>query len=64
MHSGLLNSNSKQSLGFAEVEKCAEEIKQHNPVQQKLADIAIVFDYKSDWAWKIQPHAADFEYLI
>ncbi|MXN66904.1 beta-galactosidase [Stappia sp. GBMRC 2046] len=27
------------------------------------ADVTLVFDYESDWAWRIQPQGADFSYL-
>jgi beta-galactosidase len=28
-----------------------------------LADVAIVFDYASAWAWEIQPQGREFDYF-
>ncbi len=32
-------------------------------VSLQRADVALVFDYESDWAWSIQPQGKDFRYL-
>jgi beta-galactosidase len=63
MHAGLLRPDSAEAEGFAEVKKVAEEIAALDlPVGGK-AEVAIVFDYASAWAWEIQPQGREFDYF-
>jgi beta-galactosidase len=63
MHAGLLRPDSVEAEGFAEARQVAEEIAALDlPVGGK-ADVAIVFDYASAWAWDIQPQGQEFDYF-
>jgi beta-galactosidase len=63
MHAGLLRPDSVEAEGFAEARQVAEEIAALDlPVGGK-ADVAIVFDYASAWAWEIQPQGQEFDYF-
>lgn len=65
MHAGLLRPDSMEAEGFAEAARVAAELKAlgadcGNP---GTADVAIVFDYPSAWAWEIQPQGREFDYF-
>lgn len=63
MHAGLYTPNNDPALGLAEVKAVAEEIQQMPDVGTAKAQVALVFDYESDWAWQVQPQGASFNYF-
>jgi beta-galactosidase len=63
MHAGLLTPDSRAAPGLAEARQTADELKAIGPVHQKQAQVAILFDYASDWAWTTQPQGAGFDYF-
>lgn len=63
MHAGLLRPDNKPATGFAEIESIDRELKQLSLETHKLADVAIVFDYPSNWAWEVQPQGQSFTYF-
>ena len=64
MHEGLLLPDSSPNQAFHEVAQVSHELTIINAeVATKRAPIALVFDYESDWAWKIEPQGQDFSYF-
>ena len=63
MHAGLLRSDSIETPFFAEAKQVAEELKVLGDLQGRPADVAIMFDYESCWAWETQPQGASFDYF-
>ncbi len=63
MHAGLLRPDSQNAPAQIEVQKLAEEIEKIGEISTVSADIAIVFDYESQWAWEIQPQGRGFDYF-
>ncbi|MGN6549226.1 MAG: beta-galactosidase [Pararhizobium sp.] len=65
MHAGLLRPDSVEAEGFAEAGRVAEELKLVGAdlSANAPADVAIVFDYPSAWAWSIQPQGREFDYF-
>ena len=63
MHAGLLRPDSAPAPGLAEAALVAQEIAQAQEVEQTPADVALIFDYESAWAWDTQPQGADFDYF-
>ncbi len=64
MHEALLLPNSEPNEAYHVVSDVAKELATLGAaVQTGLADVALVFDYESEWAWKIQPQGKDFSYL-
>lgn len=63
MHAGLLRPDSAEAEGFAEARQAAEEIGRLDLPESTQADVAIVFDYESAWAWEIQPQGSEFDYF-
>ncbi|MEM6656885.1 MAG: beta-galactosidase [Pseudomonadota bacterium] len=63
MHAGLLTSDNRSAPGLAEARQTADDLAALGPVQQERAQVAIVFDYASDWAWSTQPQGAGFDYF-
>jgi beta-galactosidase len=63
MHSGLLRSDGVEAEGFQEAQKTFEDINKIEWPALTKSKIAIVFDYSSAWAWKIQPQGAEFDYF-
>ncbi len=61
MHAGLLRPDSSESLSFKEVEQALTDIKQLGDVQASQAEVALVFDYESCWAWETQPQGQGFD---
>lgn len=63
MHTGLLRPDSSHDAAVAEVSSVAADIASLGTFEEvSQAPVAIVFDYPSDWAWRIQPQGADFNY--
>jgi beta-galactosidase len=66
MHAGLLRPDSVEAQGFHEAAQVACEL---GALDGELgaaagrADVAIVFDYPSAWAWEIQPQGREFDYF-
>ncbi|KUJ81264.1 beta-galactosidase [Ruegeria profundi] len=63
MHAGLLTPNDKPAPALSEVRQTADDLAQLGTVTQTRADVAILFDYASDWAWQTQPQGAGFNYF-
>ncbi|MCA0928370.1 beta-galactosidase [Ruegeria profundi] len=63
MHAGLLTPNDKPAPALSEVRQTADDLAQLGPITQSRADVAILFDYASDWAWQTQPQGAGFNYF-
>lgn len=64
MHEALLLPNSEPNEAFHVVSDVAKELAALDAaVETTRADVALVFDYESEWAWKIQPQGADFSYF-
>ena len=63
MHSGLLRPDSQPSASFAEITSTADEVQKLGLVTRKRAQLAIVFDYESCWAWQTQPQGESFDYF-
>jgi beta-galactosidase len=61
MHAGLLRPDSEDAPALAECLQVAHEIKDLPDVGTSKADVALVFDYESAWAWEAQPQGANFD---
>ncbi len=62
MHEALLLPDGSPNEAWRVAGEIAGEIA-GNAVEHKRADVAIVFDYESAWAWAIQPQGQSFSYL-
>ena len=63
MHAGLLRPDSAPAPALAEVAQVARELARMPKVGTARADIGLVFDYESAWAWTVQPQGRDFDYF-
>ncbi len=63
MHAGLLTSNNADAPAMAEARQTADDLTALGTVEQQHAQVAILFDYASDWAWTTQPQGAGFDYF-
>jgi beta-galactosidase len=63
MHAGLLRPDSAPAAAIAEVEQIARELAQMPDVGTARANVGLVFDYASAWAWEIQPQGRDYSYF-
>lgn len=63
MHAGLLRPDSVEAAGLEEARQVAREIDELPEVSPAAAQVALVFDYASDWAWSVQPQGAAFSYF-
>lgn len=61
MHAGLLRPDSADAPAMAECKQVAAELAELPDVGTAKADVALVFDYESAWAWEAQPQGADFD---
>ena len=62
-HAGLLRPDSAPAPALEEVARVARELKAASEVSPGRADVALVFDYASAWAWETQPQGRDFSYF-
>ena len=63
MHAGLLRPDDVDAPGMAEAAAVADEMRAMPEVENAQAPVALVFDYASDWAWRVLPQGADFDYF-
>ena len=63
MHSGLQRPDGEFSECYEEILKVAQEIKDIGYLPTQHAEVAIIFDYASAWAWETQPQCKDFDYF-
>ncbi|WP_170394960.1 beta-galactosidase [Ruegeria arenilitoris] len=63
MHAGLLTPNNTPAPALAEARQTAVDLAELGALTQTQADVAIVFDYASEWAWATQPQGAGFNYF-
>jgi beta-galactosidase len=63
MHAGLLRPDSADAPAILEARQVAEELHAMPEVEPAPAQVAIVFDYESCWAWAVQPQAQDFDFF-
>ncbi|GAA6139637.1 beta-galactosidase [Arenicella sp. 4NH20-0111] len=61
MHAGLLRPDSKESASYPEIEAVIKEISELGDIACCQADVALVFDYESCWAWEAQPQGQGFD---
>lgn len=63
MHAGLLRPDSAPAQAYVEAGQVAAELAAMPDVGTARADVALVFDYASAWAWATQPQGRDFDYF-
>ncbi|WP_419906325.1 beta-galactosidase [Hoeflea sp.] len=63
MHSGLLRPDGVEAEGFYEAESAVEAMSKLEMTGTSRAEVAIVYDYQSSWAWEVQPQGREFDYF-
>lgn len=63
LHAGLLRPDSVNAQGQIEARAVYDELQSLGEITHVDADVAIVFDYASQWAWDIQPQGQGFDYF-
>ncbi len=63
LHAGLLRADDHPAPGLAEAARAADALTQISPDQPAQKDAALIFDYQSDWMWKVLPQGRDFDYF-
>ncbi len=67
MHAGLRRPDDRPSPAMAEVAQTVREIANLGNLTtdrtEVAADVALVFDHTSSWAWSIQSQGAEFDYF-
>ena len=63
MHAGLQLPDGSDALAMHEIQKVAGELKRELGAGPDISPVAIVFDYRSAWAWETQPQGQDFDYF-
>ena len=63
MHAGLLQTDSKAAPALDDVTQVANELKKFQNVGTTKAQVALIFDYDSAYAWEAQPQGEDFDYF-
>jgi beta-galactosidase len=63
MHAGLLRPDSAPAPAFEEAALVARELAAMPDQGTAQADVGLVFDYASAWAWQTQPQGRGFDHL-
>jgi beta-galactosidase len=64
MHEALLLRNSEPNEAYQVVAEVAQELERLDlHVATERSAVALLFDYESAWAWKLQPQGCDFSYF-
>jgi beta-galactosidase len=62
-HAGLLRPDSAEAPAVSEVAQVARELAAMPEVATGRAEVALVFDYASAWAWSVQPQGRGCDYF-
>jgi beta-galactosidase len=64
MHEGLLLPNAEPNEAYHAVARISKELAALDThVETVRAPVALIFDYESAWAWRIEPQGQDFSYF-
>jgi len=63
MHAGLLRPDSADAPALAEAKQVAKEISEAPSVEACVSEVALLFDYQSDWMWQTLPQGRGLEYF-
>ena len=63
MHAGLLRPDSVDAPAIAEATQVAQEIADAPSVADCISEVALLFDYQSDWMWQTLPQGRGLEYF-
>ncbi len=63
MHAGLQTPDGVEAPGMDEARAVAGVLEMLKEQETRQAEVALVFDYASDWAWQTQPQGAGFDYF-
>ncbi len=63
MHAGLLRPDGELSEDGKAVRAIASELETYSMPDEGPSEVAIVFDYASQWAWEVQPQDRNFDYF-
>lgn len=64
MHEALLLPDGDPNEAYRACQQVSKELRQISAVPVPTeSPVALVYDYESAWAWKIQPQGADFDYF-
>ncbi len=63
MHAGMLRPDSVAAPAYDQVAEVARELAAMPDVEGAPAQVALVFDYASAWAWQTQAQGRDFDYF-
>ncbi len=63
MHAGLLRPDSVAAPAYGEAAQVARELAMMPDQNTTRAEVGLVFDYASAWAWETQPQGRDFSYF-
>ena len=62
-HAGLLRPDGEYSDAGHAVRVLADELETYERPKAEESDVAIIFDYPSQWAWEVQPQDNNFDYF-
>ncbi len=63
MHAGMLRPDSVAAPAYDQAAEVARELAAMPDVEGAPAQVALVFDYASAWAWQTQAQGRDFDYF-
>jgi len=63
MHAGLLRPDNADAPAIIEATQVAQEIADAPDVEQCISEVALLFDYQSDWMWQTLPQGRGLEYF-
>ncbi len=61
MHAGLLRPDSADAPAIGEAKQVHTEIEELGEIEHGQAQVALIFDYESCWAWQTQPQGQSFD---
>lgn len=63
MHAGMLRPDSVPAAAYHEAAQVMAEIVDASDASCPKGDVALIFDYQSQWTWEIQPHCQGLTYF-
>ena len=63
LHAGLLYPDDTPAPGLSEAASAGDVLKALPKQLEPASTVALIFDYTSDWMWKVLPQGQDFDYF-
>lgn len=63
MHTALKRPDNRPTALLDEIKLINHDLKKYGDTPKPKAQVGLIFDYESQWAWEVQPQGKEFDYF-